>query len=447
MGLRAQLVLGLCFITLVAMLAAAALSVVGSYRTAQLEVRATLDRAAFMLERSYRGELPDGHIYAARVALEIVPVMAPGTCIEYHAPGISRRRLCAGWQGFGSIPPAWFRNGLKRLLGPLATIDTAGISSGGSDYAVEAGFDPVAAATRAWQQVRLAVGQAATTAAGILIFGTVLILHSLRAVPAILDTLGRLAAGDLGARLKPTGGREFRRIGQAVDHLGDELERAAADRVALTRKLLEVEDDERRQLARDLHDEFGQTLTATAALAAAIEVDADDPRIASDARAITRNVRRMMETLRGAFARLRPPDLEEVGLEASLRAMFAGWGVSRAGTTRFRLACPQDVAAVPPHTALNIYRIVQECVTNAVRHGRPSLVAAELCASTRAGGGHVLTVEDDGGGSVKAIEARAGHGVLGIRERVAAMGGTFAAEDTRSGIRVVVSIPAAAVAA
>ncbi len=145
------------------------------------------------------------------------------------------------------------------------------------------------------------------------------------------------------------------------------------------RKLLEVQDDERRQLARELHDEFGQSLTAAGAVAASIEVAAGSRTdIVDDARAIGRITRQMMETLRGAFARLRPPDFDELGLEASLRTMLGGWNASLGRRTRFTLKANGNFADVSADAAIGIYRIAQECVTNAARHGRPSEVRVEL---------------------------------------------------------------------
>lgn len=446
MGLRAHLILRLLLVTLLVMVGAIVWSVADTYRTARLEVRATFARASMMIERRYRLGLEDfDSARFSRASIEILTVMAPGTCVEYEVNDEPLKRLCAGWQVFGRIPPAWFREALYRALGPLETLEKSAVGPEAIDYFIETSFDPVAAATRAWQQVKLALAQAFAMALGIMVLGLGVILHSLQPVRQIVTGLGRLAEGDLATRLQPAGPTEFRRIGRAVNDLARALRQGAAERTALTRKLLEVEDAERRQLARDLHDEFGQTLTATSALAASIEVASlgSNTEISADARAIGRNIRQMMDTLRGAFARLRPPDLDEVGLEASLRSMIAGWSASRRGRTRFLFLCRDDLSAIPPHTALNIYRIVQECVTNAVRHGTPSVVRIELGDKTRDGTRlHVLTVEDDGGGSVDEAGATAGHGILGIRERVIAMGGAFSVGDAGGGVRVEVTVPA-----
>lgn len=204
----------------------------------------------------------------------------------------------------------------------------------------------------------------------------------------------------------------------------------------MTRKLLEVEDMERRQLARDLHDEFGQTLTATSALAASIACAApsDRPDIARDAEAVGANIRSMMACLRGAFARLRPPDLEQVGLYSSLRTMLPGWETQSGA--RLTLDCDIDETRLSHAVALDLYRIVQECVTNAMRHGNPEGVRVSLRQSSDV---LQLTVEDDGKGSPTGGDT--GHGILGIRERVSAMGGQLWMEETDAGVRARVVAP------
>ena len=206
------------------------------------------------------------------------------------------------------------------------------------------------------------------------------------------------------------------------------------------RKLIEVEDVERRQLARDLHDEFGQTLAATAALAASMRYAAagDRPDIERDATDVGANIRSMMDCLRGAFARLRPPDLEEVGLAASLRTMLNGWETQRGA--RLTLDYDLDEGGMTDAVALDLYRIVQECVTNAMRHGAPKHVRVIL---RQIEDDITLTVEDDGGG--KLVGERRGHGILGITERTAAMGGRLNMQQKVDGVRVDVTVPGAIV--
>ncbi|MFZ5962505.1 HAMP domain-containing sensor histidine kinase [Thalassococcus sp. BH17M4-6] len=439
MSLRLRLVLTLWMVTALAGVITLGLAVADAYGTARSDTQTTLSRASYVLERNYHMEPRVGDpLYAEMTSIKLLSVMSPGTCIRYEQRVITPRRLCAGWQVFGQIAPDWFRTAVGWFFEPPMPVTRSGTASQSGAFRVQASFDPVAAATHAWQRARLALWQTLAMAAGVLLLGTTAIISRLGPVRGIVSELDRLARGDLGARVAPGGAREFRQIGGAVNHLAERLRASAEESRALTRKLIEVEDVERRQLARDLHDEFGQTLTATAALAASITYAArqDRPDIARDADAIGANIRNMMDCLRGAFARLRPPDLEEVGLAASLRTMLAGWETQRGG--RLSLDCALDESRVKEAVALDLYRIVQESVTNAMRHGTPARVHVSL---RRVGQAILLGVEDDGGGTLS--RGTQGHGILGINERATAMGGKVSMIETADGIRVEVVVPVA----
>lgn len=437
MSLRLSVVFALWLVTATVGVVAIVWTAAEAYRTAEIDTRTTFARAGEVLERNYKMAPEAGDAsYAGRTSLSLLSVMAPGTCITFEQTEIVERRLCSGWRVFGSLPPDWFRVLVGRVFSLPQPLSRAGTASQARSFTLETGFDPVAAATLAWKQVRLALLQTIAMSLAILVLGTLAVLHPLRPVRNIVGGIDRIAEGDLSARVVPSGVDEFRRIGSALNRLAGQLQDGAARRQALTRKLLEVEDAERRQLARDLHDEFGQTLTATNALAASIALTAgsERPDIVRDARAIGANIRGMMETLRGAFARLRPPDLEDMGLAASLRTMLSGWAVQR--RTRLSVSCDVDTKALPHSIALDLYRIVQECVTNAMRHGSPETVEVELARDVR---GLLIRIEDDGGGSLP--EERIGQGLLGIRDRVAAIGGELSLTTTSRGVRVAVVVP------
>ncbi|MDP3720670.1 MAG: sensor histidine kinase [Acidobacteriota bacterium] len=208
--------------------------------------------------------------------------------------------------------------------------------------------------------------------------------------------------------------------------LGEERARLSsrtADLEQLTRLLLRAQEDERRRIARELHDEAGQALTAVK-----IELDLDGH---TDAGA---RVGRALAQVRDLSNLLRPSALDDLGLAVALRALAAD--VSE----RSRLQVDLEIdghALLPPNVEVVIYRVMQEALTNTVRHACATRVRAYLGL-----GPHlvVLTVEDDGRGL--SPDVRPNLGWLGMQERVTAAGGTLAISGHGvPGVRLTASIP------
>jgi two-component system, NarL family, sensor histidine kinase UhpB len=101
-----------------------------------------------------------------------------------------------------------------------------------------------------------------------------------------------------------------------------------------------------------------------------------------------------------------------------------------------------NLAALPQSVSTSVYRIAQECLTNAMRHGRPSDVHLRVERAPSRDADVAVTVEDDGGGSPASISS-AGHGILGMRERIAALGGSLTIGRAAGGLRVAARIPLA----
>lgn len=215
--------------------------------------------------------------------------------------------------------------------------------------------------------------------------------------------------------------REFRRVAQAIETLAGALETARAARQQLARDLLSVQESERQTLARELHDDLGQSLTAIGLTAAYLERHAtrlDATGIAGCAGELKRDVREIGEQLRRMLKRLRPHGLDAAGLGSALRDLVSGWQ-QRATGIDFTLQLAPELPPVAAGEALVIYRIVQEGLTNVVRHS-----AAAHCriALEHDAAGLLIRVEDDGKGLPEVGVARRG-GLLGMEERLAMAGG------------------------
>jgi two-component system, NarL family, sensor histidine kinase UhpB len=448
MRLLVHLILRLIGVVLLCLACTVGWVLVDAHRTIEADTTSSAERVAANLQNLYWRELlwRDG---AYRTALLPVPdwesiatlkVIAPGVCVRFRLGAEEPREVCSQTEGVGTKAPRWFVSGYTMAFGPHTTVARPLTVRQLHAGTIEAHADPAAAVRQAWRQVAVMVSVAAAMALGIAVLAALLIGHALMPARAIVQGLRRLERGDHRHRLAISGRSEFGHIARAVNDLAGRLAATTAARLALTQRLFEVQEEERRALARDLHDEFGQCLTATAAFAAAIEAGAADrPDLADDARAIGRITRQMMTTVRGALARLRAQDLEELGLQASLVQLVARWNAGPARMAVFHLDVAGDLGRVPAEAAINIYRIAQECLTNAARHGKPQHVHLRIVAD--ANDAVALSVEDDGGGDIARIGAASGHGILGIRERIAALGGSLSIAGVARGVRVDARIP------
>lgn len=254
---------------------------------------------------------------------------------------------------------------------------------------------------------------------------------------AILATLSRMEQGDLKARMPAFALIELNRIGAGVNHLADRLERTLHSQQRLAHRLLSAREEERQHLARELHDEFGQYLASLNAEAAFARELADEgvPALRPCADAIGRTASHMMEVLQQILHRLRPIGLEEFGLLPSLQQLVDGWNQRCRDGTAFTLAADADLGQLQDEINVSIYRIVQESITNAVRHGQARRVAVTL---QRRGGGLLLEIDDDGHGqppleSQSEPHKSGGFGLLGMEERVLALGGSLAVRSAPAG--------------
>ena len=451
MHLLLHLIGRLVAVVLLCLAAAMAWVMVDAHRSIEADAAATADRVSQRLESLYWQKLL-WHGGMSRDMLLPIPqwetlatasIVAPGICVTFAPPRETPRRLCSQIEAVGAPAPQLFAVTYDFLFGPQTPV-TRYLTLRDKDAGfVMAAAAPEAALRLAWRQVSIVSGVAAAMAAGIAVLAAMMIGHALIPARTIIDGLRRLRQGDLGRRLPGFRTAEFNLIARAVNDLAADLARTNAARAALTARLFQVQEEERRALARDLHDEFGQCLTATAALAASIEAGAAPERtdLVEDARVIARIQRQMMENLRSALVRLRSQDIEEIGLEASLRQLIGDHNMRAAAGAVFRLNVIGELAALPKQVAIDVYRIAQECLTNAVRHGSPTEVALSIECARTVDGTIALTVEDDGGGDAACVDPRHGHGILGIRERVAARGGSVSIGKAARGLRLSAVIP------
>jgi signal transduction histidine kinase len=198
-------------------------------------------------------------------------------------------------------------------------------------------------------------------------------------------------------------------------------ERAEAEMRQLSQRLVETQEDERRHLSRELHDHVGQVLTALRMELGRIERSRSphDTRVGAAIAEAKKLVDKMFHTVRDLALGLRPSMLDDLGLRAALE-----WHVrdtSRRSGVEVELTIDGDVDLLPERYQTCVYRVVQEALTNGVRHAQAQTMAVSLSADGRA---LEICVMDDGVG-FEPGERRNGLGLRGIEERVREIGGTL----------------------
>lgn len=233
--------------------------------------------------------------------------------------------------------------------------------------------------------------------------------------------------------------RELRLREQAEAHAAALL----AHNRELSQGLIALQENERRALARELHDEFGQRCSAIRAEAGWLRRCAAGDRAGMLAAAERADVAAadLYGLVRDLLRRLRPAELDALGLVAALQALCEGW------EERSGIACvfhPEAVETVFDDAVnVTVYRIVQEALTNVMRHARASSVKVLLCGRDPAQ--LLLTVQDDGRGMDVGAVSR-GLGLLGATERAASVSGVLEVRSTLgTGVRLELRIPRAVV--
>jgi signal transduction histidine kinase len=370
------------------------------------------------------------------------PLMEPGLCVAYQdTTGGFRQGICSGAPADQTAAPESYAALYRAIFHPGEPISKPLLIGGETRGVAVATFDPAEQIGQSWREASRLLSIMGFALAGLCLAVYAALARALRPTHVIRGGLKQLAANDLSARLPSFDLAELSAVSDVFNTLAQKLEAALAERNTLTRKLIAVQDEERRHLARELHDEFGQSLTAIAAQAAAAAHTAERecPPLLEECRGISRTTAGMMVTLRGALVRLRPPDIEELGLALSLESLVANWNGFEKGRTRFDIAIIGRIDDLPRSVCASLYRIAQEAITNAAKHAQAKCVRLRLEAGPTE---IVLSVEDDGEAKCVIVTPKAGMGLLGMQERVASLGGALRFEPRAAGgVRLVATIP------
>ena len=289
------------------------------------------------------------------------------------------------------------------------------------------------------------------------VIATVLFLITMVVVGRALSPLADLSramaeieGGAYDARVKPGGSPELAAICQKLNHLAATLGEAVDEKRRLAERTVSLQDHERKEIARELHDEFGPHLFALRAHASALmrlaEAGAVDvAAMRRHGQAILDQVNAVQQFNRRILERLRPIGLAELGLREALGALVRLWREARPEVA-IKTRISDALGAHGETGDLTIYRVVQESLTNVFRHAEATAVDVAIEPATPEGylrGGRTYTrvcIRDDGRGL--SPDHKLGFGLTGMRERLLALGGNLTVASVERGVIVEAIVPA-----
>jgi len=265
--------------------------------------------------------------------------------------------------------------------------------------------------------------------------------RAFKSVGVILHGLEAIERGNYGRRLPRFSLPEFDRISQACNHTAEVLAKAREENRALTQQSLAIQEEERRHLARELHDELGQSLSAIKVMAASLRKSVNVERGGEAVEAIIETCDRLFGVVRAMMRRLRPMLLDELGLVASLEDMIESWRDRNPGV-RVEFHCEAGVEECAGSAKIHLFRIAQECLTNVVKHAEARNVSIQFRLVERQNAPWILLEVSDDGKGFDPAQPLSGFGLLGMKERVASLGGVFIlTTHPGEGVTIEVQVP------
>lgn len=336
-------------------------------------------------------------------------------------------------------PPAWF----VRFVHPSQTTVSIPITVGARSFgSLIIKSDPRDEIAEIWQGIvtQLVVGIVVTIT--LLLITMFVVDRSLGPVNDIARAMSQIGAGQYAIRVKPSGSPEIAAICNGLNDLASALRQADDDKRNLAARIVSLQDTERKEIAAELHDEFGPCLFALRAHASSLatlarSVEPDLSAIRSAGQAIHQQINALQQSNRDVLARLRPIGLSELGLRAALEALFRRWREIRPQVALAAHVSP-EIGGTGETADLTIYRIVQEALTNAFRHSKATRIDVAVVPddNNRA---IQIRIEDNGVGLDSAYAG--GLGLTGMRERAMALGGQLTVFSKTGGVSVEATVP------
>jgi two-component system, NarL family, sensor histidine kinase UhpB len=342
-----------------------------------------------------------------------------------------------------SSVPAWF----VALVHPEKTAVAVPISIHGKLESLVITSHPNDEMNEIWDGIvtQLQVGSA--IAAALFLITMMVVSRALAPIQSLSQAMKNISAGRYDTRVTPGGPPELAAICTKLNHLAATLGDAVEERRQLAERAVSLQDAERKEIARELHDELGPYLFALRAHVSSLmriadmrEPDTGVMRKHGDA--ILEQVNALQQFNRRVLERLRPMGLAELGLRDAIGALVGLWRESHPGVM-IETAISQSLGETGETADLTIYRTVQEALTNVFRHASATSVNVTIEPAKQLAGvgrGCALVRVRDNGSGLKP-DTRLGLGLTGMRERIAALGGMLTVGSSDGGVVVEALVP------
>jgi len=352
----------------------------------------------------------------------------------------------SGGQGEPPQVPDWFLT----LIHPEQTTVAVPIAANGRSLgSLVITSHPTDEIAEIWDGIVTQIEVGSAIAAALLLVTITVVNRALAPINSLAEAMSSIEAGLYDTRVRPSGSPELAEICRKLNHLASVLETTVEDKRQLAERVVSLQDAERKEIARDLHDEFGPYLFALRAHASSLTRLAGMPEpdlgaLRKHIGAMADQVNALQQSNRRVLERLRPVGLAELGLADALAALMRLWREANPDVV-IETSISPSLGARGETAELTIYRVIQEALTNVFRHSRATRVdiSVEPAHPRRTGAGEteaiMVTVRDNGAGLP--ADHKQGFGMLGMRERVLALGGSMTVASTSQGVTVEAMVP------
>ena len=343
-----------------------------------------------------------------------------------------------------NVPPKWFSNTMNLSVPAMEKQSRKIVLNGRFFGELVVTPDPSYEIAEVWNDTLDLLILAALFFVFINLLVYLAVKYTFKPVDRILEALTQIEQGQLSNRLPHFDQVELHAIGQKFNAMAEALQSSTQNNHRLTQQIIRLQEDERKNLARDIHDEIGQYLKTIHVDASAILNGKKLSVVKQSAQAISLVTRQMMDMVHEILQRLRPRALDELGLSMALGELVHQWK-QRHRKVNVIHNIANNIGPIDEVVSITAYRVMQECLTNIAKHANAGRVIINVKQDKQ----HIsLAIEDDGVGC-DLSQSPKGFGLAGMKERVQGLMGVMKIETSKKmpqenknpGTRIMIKLP------